>query len=270
MRVKAGNLEAKMKHPVLTSLSLCTLAFLATPPLVAVAHGIESSSATDQSANVQNDAGIVTGSSIDIMALVADTQKVSTNQEVMDLVWWLPIEFWQATAAQEPSMTDKDLRELEDVLSPYTIVAVAFGNIGPFGGIKWLDRDDLRQKLALVDADGNEYAPYTSENVSPDANNLVAVLSAYFASVLGPIGDNLNFFFFSANGVSGERIADASQEGSFSVRLASETYEWDLPLGSVLPPKKCPVDDEPMPGNWQYCPFHGRKLVTGLSSSQSQ
>jgi len=200
-------------------------------------------------------------SDIDIVAMVAETQKQSPDPDVMDLVWWLPLEFWQASMAQEGSLTEKDLQDVAEVLSPYTMVSVAFGALGPFGGVTWLDPELLRQKTVLVDADGNEYRPYPSAEVGPDARNLISMMQPMLGSLLGAMGENFNFFFFPADGVSGKPIADPSRKGSFSVKVGDKTYEWRLPLGSVLPPQKCPVDDEPMPGNWQYCPWHGKKLV---------
>ena len=196
---------------------------------------------------------------IDIEALLGDIQKVSSNLEVADLVWWLPIEYFQAMG-QEPA-DEMSFRDLEEALSPYTLVAVQWGRLLPSGHITWIDSSRLRKGVALVDADGKEYRPYPDEDVSDVARSVVEGMKQAFTAADPEGGPNLYFFFFPANTVSGRRIADPRQEGSFSIRMEKVTYEWRLPLGSFLPPRKCPVDGEQMPGNWRFCPWHGKELV---------
>ena len=71
----------------------------------------------------------------------------------------------------------------------------------------------------------------------------------------------MQVLLFPAYGNDGIRIADAKEEGSFTVELiGGEAFTWRLPLGSVLPPKVCPVDGEQMSGVWTYCPRHGAEL----------
>ncbi len=200
-------------------------------------------------------------STVDINALIEETQIVSDNPDLMDLVWWLPPVFWAASLAGDQTTGADELEEIENVVAPYTMVAASQGRIGPFGGVAWLEPDVLRSTIVLIDSRGVEYKPLADTDVSPDARNLTAMMSPILASVAGPIGANLNFFFFPATDQSGRMIADPASTGSLSIRIASETYDWQLPLGSVLPPKECPVDQVRMKGNWDYCPYHGDKLV---------
>ena len=78
--------------------------------------------------------------------------------------------------------------------------------------------------------------------------------------MLGPMGQNVHFYAFSATDNAGNRIADARKEETFSVTLTGREYKWRLPLGSLLPPKKCPLDGEILNGAYKYCPWHGAKL----------
>lgn len=60
---------------------------------------------------------------------------------------------------------------------------------------------------------------------------------------------------------NGKPVVDPTTEGVFAVRLDGETYQWDLPLSSLLPEKVCPVDNAPMDGSWKFCPWHGKELM---------
>ena len=51
------------------------------------------------------------------------------------------------------------------------------------------------------------------------------------------------------------------QEGSFTVKMMDETYNWRLPLGSLLPKKVCRTCGESLNGAWKFCPWDGTKLT---------
>ncbi len=58
-----------------------------------------------------------------------------------------------------------------------------------------------------------------------------------------------------------ELIARATEPGSFAIEVGEMVFKWRTPLGALLHPRVCPVDGEPMKGEWSYCPFHGNELV---------
>ena len=61
------------------------------------------------------------------------------------------------------------------------------------------------------------------------------MMKPIFVNMLGPMGQNMHFFLFPAKDKSGNLIADAKNEGSFTVKLADRPFKWRLPLGSILP-----------------------------------
>ncbi len=120
----------------------------------------------------------------------------------------------------------------------------------PFGGIEFQSREAIQARIHLIDHEGNPYGPLPHEDVKADARNILSILPSLMATALGPIGQNIHFLAFP-----GEKEA-----GSFAVKLGEEVFEWKLPLGSLLPPKYCPVDGEELSGAWKYCPWHGVEL----------
>ena len=61
--------------------------------------------------------------------LASETQSVSQDGKEVELVWWIPPEYWRVALADKPNIAAEQLDRLVDVLSPYTMVAAAHGEI---------------------------------------------------------------------------------------------------------------------------------------------
>jgi hypothetical protein len=197
---------------------------------------------------------------VDLNALISETQKMGEKADEMTLVWWLPEAYWQAVFAQDATMTEAQVEEFLSVLRPYTLVAVVDGKIGPFGGVTYKAEKDIRSGTRFIDNQGSEYVPFREDEVDADAKNLLSAMKPVLANILGPMGQNVNFYLFPAESKEGKKLADPTKEGTFLVTLTDRAFKWRLPLGSLLPPKVCPVDGEKMSGAWKYCPWHGVEL----------
>lgn len=172
----------------------------------------------------------------------------------LGLVLWLPREW---------AMAHGSGREIADLLSRYTVVAVVVGQIGALGPT-FASAADIRGKVVLRKGKV-DYAPV--EKVSSEADFLASVLRAMFAKILGRMGEGFEILFFP--GVDGgELLADARRPGTFSVVIRDlagqpeSLYTYHLPLSSLLPPKLCPVGKERVKASWKYCPWHGIPLQT--------
>ena len=200
---------------------------------------------------------------IDVNALLHDTQKQTADPDRLTLVWWLPEEFWGWSLTQEGSLSEEGIEEILAVLRPYVLLGVVDGQIGPLGGTTFVDSAKLRASVFFVDGSGERHAPLGNDAISADAHNLVSMLEPVLANMIGSVGENFLFLFFPAERADGARMADATNEGAFSVVVGETTFDWTTPLGSVLRPKICPVDKAQMSGAWSYCPWHGKKLIDG-------
>jgi hypothetical protein len=199
-------------------------------------------------------------SQVDLNALINETQKMGEKADEMTLVWWLPEEYWQTVFAQDATMTETQIEEFLSVLRPYTLVAVVDGKIGPFGGVTYKAEKEVRSGTRFIDNEGTDYVPFSEDVVDADAKNLLSAMKPVLANILGPMGQNVNFFLFPAKGKKGKKLADPTKEGGFTVKLTDRAFKWRLPLGSLLPSKTCPVDGEKLSGAWKFCPWHGVEL----------
>jgi hypothetical protein len=197
---------------------------------------------------------------VNLNNLLEETQQVSEDPDYLTIVWWIPVEFWTATFAQDPTVTQSDADDVSSTLGPYTLIAVVDGRIGSFGGVTYFSEDYLRENITIKDIRGNIYRPLPKEDISPDAINLLSIMKPGLENTLGPTGKNMHFMVFSGTDANGAAVVDPLQEGVMTVAVGENTFNFRLPLGSLLPPKVCPVDGEEMNGAWKYCPWHGVEL----------
>ena len=192
--------------------------------------------------------------------LVEETQRSTGDADKLRLVWWVPVEFWEVSLASDPSMTKEQLTEFIDVLDDYTMIGVIEGTVGPFGGITYESRNAIKEELTITSTMGTVLRPLDDDDINPDAQNLLDMLKPIFSNMLGNMGENLQMMLFEGYESGLDRVADPKKEGVFKVQVFEETLEWKLPLGSLMPPKTCPVDGQLLNGAWLYCPWHGKKL----------
>lgn len=196
----------------------------------------------------------------DVRGLISETQKMSANLKTPTLVWWIPTEFWRMSLEENPATTEESISEIVETLKPYMMFVVAHGNMGPFGGVSWTGESELLSAIQLIGPKGETYEPLKSSMLSPDVRNLSQSLRPVLANMLGPMGENMQVVFFRSADALGAPLANALSPGKFSLRVMGESYRWRLPLGSLLPKKRCPTDGEEMSGAWEFCPWHGKKL----------
>ena len=197
---------------------------------------------------------------VDINALVQETQKMSQSADEMKMIWWIPEEFWRVSFEQDPNMTAAQAEQFIKVLRPYMVIVVVDGKIGAIGGVTYKPQITIQNSIQIVDREGTHYRPLSDEKIDADTKNFLSMMKPVFVNMLGPMGQNMHFFLFPSKNKKGQNIAVAKKEGTFSVKLDKREFKWRLPLGSLLPPKVCPVDGEKMSGAWKFCPWHGVEL----------
>lgn len=197
---------------------------------------------------------------IDTNALIDETQKESGEQDRMDLVWWIPEEYWVSFCENDPTITEEATEEIVKVFRPYTVIAVADGKIGTFGGVTYKSKADIQGSLRIKDSQGVYFRPLSEDLVDADTKSFLSIMRPIFVNMLGPLGENFHFFVFPGKSDKGQRIVNPNKKGTFSVLLGATEYRWRLPLSSLVPPKICPKCKEECNGAWNFCPWCGTKL----------
>lgn len=198
---------------------------------------------------------------VNLNKLTAETQQLSESPDAMRLIWWIPIEFWQSVFEQDETMPQSEIDEFLQTFKAYTTVAVLDGTIGPFGTVNYASKNDIAKNLSLFGNNNKEYRPLDESEIDEQTKNALSILKPVLANMLGPMGENMHFYLFKDVQDPLLKLADASKEGAFRVRLDTEDFNWKLPLSSLVKQKKCPVDGALLDGTWTFCPYHGDKLV---------
>jgi hypothetical protein len=198
---------------------------------------------------------------VDLESLLGETMIQYQAGDRITLAWWVPEEFWKAAFVTEELMDPQGMEDFLGVVRPYVVVGALESTLGPTGPDSYVDAETLRASAVLRDSSGVEYAPLDAEAIGQDAILLAAVMKPAVEDLLGPVGEHMEFLYFPAASAEGAPIADARRRGAFSIAVGDSTFEWVLPLDSVLPRKKCLVDGREMRGDWIYCPYHGIRLV---------
>ncbi|MEO9966765.1 MAG: hypothetical protein ABJF11_13290 [Reichenbachiella sp.] len=193
---------------------------------------------------------------VDIMDLIRDLQQWKKEDSNMKMVWWIPTKYWEITAKGTPNFTPEALEEIISSVDDYTIMACLDGNIGTLG-FTYQETTEIK----IIDKDGIEYQSIDKTTLPDNTNNLLNILKPTLANMIGQMGQNIEFYVFSNKKINGDAVLDPETAGKFSVVFNGHKFNWRLPLGSLVPRKKCPKGDELHSGSWSYCPWHGSKLV---------
>lgn len=186
---------------------------------------------------------------------------VRNNGEIPNkqMVLWLPVDFWKIIGV-DMKLPDDYVSNVVYEMSKYMVFCVVDYGMSN-GQMVFRTADEIRPSLKLIDSAKAISLPLADKDISEKASEIVARLQPALARVLGQFGSGMQIFLFDGRGHNGQPEFDVRTSNRFSLSWDNASMTWRLPFSSVLPPKVCPVDDEPMKGNWDFCPFHGVKLI---------
>lgn len=195
---------------------------------------------------------------VDLDAMLDETQFASDNEDYVDLIWWIPMEYWKAVYAQDPSIPQDEADEMISILKNYDIVAAVRGKIGYFGGVTFLDEASIREQLVLK-YDDVTYDPLDNDDIDADLKSFIDIMRPMFSNMMGDMGENLYFVVYQ-DGASNSAIIDPYGDKNLTLTLNDFSDSLQFPLSSLLQPKKCPKDGALFNGKWLFCPHHGDAL----------
>jgi hypothetical protein len=197
---------------------------------------------------------------IDLAKFTQETQKIAQDADKMELIWWIPTNFWEESFKNDPSISRNEAKEIIDTFSEYVVVAVVDGTIDDYGNISYRSYSRIINSLHILDKNKKKYEPLPSHKISSEANELLAAFKPIMANMLGNMGQNLHIFLFPKRDARGIIIDNPKAEGSFSVVLGAKEYKWKLPLISLYPVMPCEKCHEHCSVAWNFCPWCGMKL----------
>jgi len=197
--------------------------------------------------------------------LTTETQKMSDAPRVMDLAWWVTAEFWSAVLSQDPSVPEEVTEEMLKTIRPFFIVAVVQADISIMGAFNFIEEPKIRRGLRVeyANADGDRQNLPLLETTSNDFELLLLQFGPMLGAAMGNLGQNFQFYAFSAFDEDGNRIASPYETGILQVSLHARdgepsVFEFEAPLDALYVPRMCP-NGKPAHITWNVCPWSGTK-----------
>ena len=192
---------------------------------------------------------------VDLMEMVQDLLITKKNNENMSQVLWLPLEYWEVALAETQLGDEETKQKIISTFNDYTIFSVVNVNViaGEFKGITSV--------VTFTGTDKQIYKPIKAEDIPEDVSSLLEGIRPILANMLGQYGKEMQLNVFKKTNPEGNLIAGPLQKGQLILNVNDQEFLYRLPLSSMIAKKICPKDDELFNGNWEYCPWHGKKLI---------
>lgn len=198
---------------------------------------------------------------VDLDLLLEQTQHTVSNNDKITITWWIPIEFWETTFAEDNSMSQDQKDEMIKLLRPFVMFAVVDGDVGPMGGIEYPSVKSIKKSFEVVDRNQVVYNAIDEQKLPNDIQILLGAFKPVLKNMLGELGENMNFFVVDDLDKKGNRIFDTKSTGTIGVNFLDNKTSFATPLSCLLAKKICPTDNAEHNGSWKFCPFHGDELI---------
>jgi hypothetical protein len=198
---------------------------------------------------------------VDIQKFLQETQKMVQGQNSFRLVWWIPTEFWEESFRNNAKMPQSQKEAFYKAVDDYVVLAVADAKVSELGSIMPVSKEEIVNRLSLSIGKEIHVSPLPDSKLNSDAKNLFSMMKPLIANMLGQFGKGLVFVCFQGKDMNGKRLLDPKSSQSFSIKFSGDTFNWRLPLGSLLPAKVDAATGEEFPGNYIYNPFTGSRLI---------
>lgn len=199
--------------------------------------------------------------------LMGDTQKTGGGVGSSEMAWWLPPQLWAYVLDQQNAgakgMSKKVSQDVskhfQDLFTRHTVIAaLRIDNLQD--DVSFTSEADLRGKLQLIDMHGGAHRPIAADKVEPALKELLATMRPVLTGMIGPAGENMQFYVFPGHTADGRLVADPLGDGKMLVRLDRSEFSFRLPLGGLLPAQRDPANGEVFPGGYRYNPYTGAAL----------
>ena len=204
---------------------------------------------------------------VPLSELIRETEIINSNtSEFLDLVWWIPLEYWQTYFVQSGEVDSASSQQFLDVFASVFIVATLQADTSAIGLFDFFSQSEVEGGMVVTyeDEDGNSTSLKPIEP-SEELALLLEMVKPALSSVIGQLGTNMHFIVFSDVDSEGDRQVSPFQPGNLQVSLnnrqgqARSIIQLEFPLNSLFIPRICP-NGKPAHISWKYCPWDGTEL----------
>lgn len=203
---------------------------------------------------------------VDSDALAEECQESVEPTPGMNIIWYVPPEFWAATLHGEEGMSRKTVEDFTAAIEGHFLLGVLRADISDFGRFTFHNENKVREKLAVVyrDSDGKRHKLTAIEKPKAELQMILGMIKPVITAAMGNMGEGFHFYVYQDTGPQGERLVDPYAPGQLVIdmaRLSEETggrVTIDMPLNTLYVPRTC--CNKSMHVSWNYCPHCGQPL----------
>jgi hypothetical protein len=199
-------------------------------------------------------------SDVNLFEYIKEIQKWDKTGDKMALTFWIPNSYWSIALSSNNQVPPETIKQIENAFENYVFICALDVLINSDGTMTCTDESELSNTISLVDNNGKIYLPLSDNQISPMTKTLSSGIKPMFVQMLGQMGKGMYFYFFEVNNTNHKNLINEFEKGGFTIKHSNKEFKYILPLVTLLPPKFCPIDNEQMKGNWNYCPIHGVKI----------
>lgn len=202
-----------------------------------------------------------TTAQVSIDALIKETQSPISTPNHLDLVWFVPIEFWQV-ATYNPAASAEQRDSLMSSMESYFMIITVQADVSPVGVFDFFDtKPEAVYRSAAGTSDSLE--PVT--DLPKDMQMVILRMKPVLAQALGSLGQSINYYVYSDRKTDGSRRVSPYEAGAIEVAMhgrdnqARSQHRIALPLDTLHVPRTC-ANGRPAHVSWTHCPWDGTPL----------
>ncbi len=198
-------------------------------------------------------------SNVNLIDYIKEVQIWGKDGNDMDLSFWLPNNYWEIALKDNPDVPREVIDQLSLAFEDYVVICALSMKVSNSGKTDFIDEQAIFNSMSIAVGE-KKYRPLTEDAIGEEAKMVTEMIRPMFAQMLGQMGEGMYFYFFKIQDENGKNLIDVYSDGQFVVHHSDKSFEYSLPISSLLPNKICPEDGGFMKGNWSFCPFHGTAL----------
>jgi len=200
---------------------------------------------------------------VDQNKLLKDIVYTYNGNDQITILYWFPVVYWEIMSAKDPKIiTPEVISQLKQMLGNKSIFFAVSGKLNTNTQLfEAKDESYLRSNISVV-YNGKTYKPIADAKLPEELKMLNDYIKPMFSQMLGDMGSGLSIFYFEVVDNTGQNLLDPYSGLDYSLTLGALKNTFHLPLPSLFKDSKCTNDGELFPANYEFCPYHGSKLIT--------
>jgi hypothetical protein len=195
----------------------------------------------------------------DMREFIHDTQQTANQGSQVVLVWWIPPEFWQVSLSNNSAVPAEQAAQIVAAMRDYQVFALVRASTGIQGLTELQSKADLVSNAHLA-VGGKAITPIAPEKVPGGVQTMLGALRPMLTTMLGQLGQSMELVVYPGT-VDDKHLIEVLKPGAFDFTLYDRTFHWRTPLPSLLPKKVDRKTHEEFPGNYDFNPYTGDKLI---------